>query len=240
MDKKSKIFFVVFFLLLAGSVSASAYKYVFARNYIVENEIDCDPETENCFVWECDPQAVSEDEACTGDPEADIWYYKVVRRKASKVPDCDPEKDEECDPWACDPGEKNCAEIFCDEENKLAYEAECSTPEQYLENNPPEEEACEEGDEECEVEAEEDTESSEETEEACASGEENCATEEQPAESADGEAEEDAASSTETGDSGAANRNIFPLDETATAEPETGTQTEEGSAPVQTQVEPVE
>jgi len=157
MDKKSKIFFIVFFLLIIGSIVATYWRIVVKKDYIIEAQTDCDPETEECFIWECDPNSNEEGEACVEDPEENIWYYKVVQRKANKIPDYDPEKDENCEPWICEPEEKDCKEILCDEETAIEQEAECNDPEEYLRNNSPEEsegeglgeEQCGEGDEAC-------------------------------------------------------------------------------------------
>lgn len=174
MDKKTKIFFAIFFLLIAGSVALTYYRIMVKKDYIVENQIDCDPAAETCFIWECDPESDVEGEACTGDPEADIWYYKIAYRNAGMIPLCDPNVDETCDPWTCQERETDCGETLCDESNKEELGAECSDPEEYLANNPPEEEAveCEEGDEECLAAEEELPEEAE-----CAEGEE-CASEE--------------------------------------------------------------
>lgn len=148
MDKKNKIFFIVLFLLIFGSIGATYLRIVVFKNYIVEAQVDCDPETEKCFVWECDPASTVEGEACTGDAENDTWYYQLVKRKAYNVPLCNPDEDEnlpageaECVPMECDATtEKDCEIIFCDDENKIEQEVECSDPAQYLLDNPAEEE----------------------------------------------------------------------------------------------------
>ncbi|MDO9231116.1 MAG: hypothetical protein Q7U36_01385 [bacterium] len=163
MDKKNKIFFIVAFLLLFGSVGATYLRIVVFKNYIVEAQVDCDPETEKCFVWECDPESSVEGEACTGDAENDIWYYQLVRRKAYNIPLCNPDEDENlpageagCVPMECDAEtEKDCETIFCNDENKLEQEVECSDPVEYLLSNPIEEEEEGEIEEEAEEEAEE-------------------------------------------------------------------------------------
>lgn len=166
MDKKfppeanqsitGKIFFAFFFLLIIGSVAMTYWRIMVKKDYIIESQVDCDPEAEKCFVWECDPESSEEGEACVGDPEKDIWYYQIAKRKAYEIPLCDPEKDESCLPMDCDPkAEEGCEKVFCDEETKIAQEVECSDPEEYLKNNPsePEEDLseteCEEGDETC-------------------------------------------------------------------------------------------
>jgi hypothetical protein len=174
-----KIFFIIFGFLLFGSVFFTFYRTIIAKDYIVEAQVDCDPYEKACFVWECDPASTVEGEACTGDPEKDIWYYNLAKRNAANVPLCDPEKDESCAPLLCEPGEKDCEEIYCNQENKLEQEAECNDPLEYTKNNPPEEESdlsaeeivCEEGDTECEAESAEDV-SGEEGE--CASDDVEC------------------------------------------------------------------
>lgn len=163
MDKKfppeadqsiaGKIFFAVFFLLIVGSVVMTYWRIMVKKDYVIESQVDCDPEAEKCFVWECDPESSEEGEACVGDPEKDIWYYQIARRKAYRIPLCDPE-DESCLPMDCDPKvEEGCEVVFCNEETKIAQEVECSDPEEYLKNNPLEEDfsetECEEGDETC-------------------------------------------------------------------------------------------
>src|SRR4030042_7189710 len=161
LDRKSKILFVVLVILIIGSVAATYWRYMVKRDYIIEAQIDCDPETENCFIWQCDPMSLEEGEACTGVPDNDTWYYKIFRRNAKNIPDCDP-NDENCLAYVCDEGEADCSEELCTPENVPDGE-EWNDPEQYLLENPPEED-CEEGDEECMVEEE-----CEEGDEACLS-----------------------------------------------------------------------
>lgn len=194
MDKKTRIFFIVFFLLIAASVGATYYRIMVKRDYVIESQVDCDPETEKCFVWQCDPNATEEGEKCTGDPEEDVWYYKIARRNAGRIPLCDPEKDENCQPFVCEEGEKDCEEILCDEETAAEQEATCNDPEEYLKNNPPEEDeedgvsadeeeaVCEEGDGSCaEAEPEEDADAAED--EQCADNEDGvCPAEEDESE----------------------------------------------------------
>jgi hypothetical protein len=193
IDSRSKILFAVVGLLIVGSVALTFWRYVVRRDYIVQAQIDCDPEMEKCFVWECDPNSTVEGEACTNDPEMDIWYYKIFRRNAKNIPMCDP-NDEDCTAYVCDPSEEDCSEELCAPENVPEGES-CNDPEQYLLENPPEEESeCAEGDEECaSLEEEEcdpedqeclDADSAEE--EACSPDDESCVPED------DGEGEADA------------------------------------------------
>ena len=139
MDKKSKIFFIILGLLIIGSVFATYYRTVIAKNYIIEAQTDCDPYAQKCFVWECDSASTVEGEACTGDAEKDSWYYNLVERNASQIPLCDP-ADENCKALECDDNEPDCKYIYCDDETKVAQEVECSDPVKYLEENPLEDE----------------------------------------------------------------------------------------------------
>lgn len=173
MDKKSKIFLAVFFLLILGSVGATYWRIFVKHDYIISAQTDCDPTIDKCFIWECDPASTAEGEACTGDPEADTWYYQIVNRKAANIPLCDP-NDENCQALVCDEGEKDCEVVFCDDTNKIEQKVECNDPVQYNIDNPAEEEeesACAEDDEEC-LAAEEAATECEEGDEECLAAEE--------------------------------------------------------------------
>ena len=151
MDKKSKILLTIFFLLIVGSVAFTYYRIMIKKDYLISSQVDCDPYTEKCFIWNCDPESTVEGEACTGDPEADVWYYKVAQRNASRIPLCNPETDENCQPFLCEAGEPECAETLCSAE-PVAEGETCNDPEEYTLNNPAEEEECDpEVDEECEA-----------------------------------------------------------------------------------------
>lgn len=205
MDKKSKILLWVFAVILIGVVAATYLRIMVWRDYIVEAQVDCDPYEEECFVWECDPQSDVEGEACTGDPEADVWYFKVARRNASRIPLCDPNTDENCQPMLCEADEIDCEEMLCTEDQLEAqYASSCVDLVVFAEENPVEEDAidlsaeeaeCEDGDLECEAAQEEtaceegDTECLESEEEACTDDNTECgATSEE--EIAPGEGEE--------------------------------------------------
>ncbi|MFZ2187898.1 MAG: hypothetical protein WAV46_04735 [Candidatus Moraniibacteriota bacterium] len=131
MDKKSKIFFAVFFLLIAGSVAATYYKIMIQRDYIIQAEVDCDPYTETCFVYVCNPEAGEE---CTGDPAEDTSYYKLIQRNAKNIPSCDPSA-EGCDALICPLGEAECALTLCDATTAKDGEV-CNDPAAYAEDNP--------------------------------------------------------------------------------------------------------
>jgi len=157
MDKKTKIFFWVMSLLILASIGATYWRIMVKKDYLIEAQTDCDPYAEKCFIWECDPESTEEGEACTGDPEADVWYFQVIRRNAMNVPLCDPATDEECEALVCGENEPECEYEFCTQENMEAqYASACNDPEQYAIDNPMEGEVCElENEEDCDVVEEE-------------------------------------------------------------------------------------
>jgi hypothetical protein len=118
---------------------------------VLEGQADCDPTIEKCFIWKCNPVSDVEEEKCTGDVEKDTWYYQLTKRNTSQIPPCNPDKDENCDRWTCEPGEKDCSTTFCDSQTKVEQKVECSDPVQYNIDNPLVDESvnCEEGDETC-------------------------------------------------------------------------------------------
>lgn len=162
------LFFIIFGLLIAGSVAFTYYRIMVKKDYVISAEAECDPTIEKCFIYVCDP--VEDGDDCTGDPEEDTWYYKIIKRKAFNIPLCDPNTDEDCEALICPEGEAGCSYELCEEGN--VDEIECNDPEQYNIDHPEEEEAdeeCEEGDEEC---------LSEEEESECEEGDEECIAEE--------------------------------------------------------------
>lgn len=142
MDKKSKFFFLVFFLVIVSAIGVTYYRYMVARDYMVQAETECDPYTEACFVSLCDASAGEE---CTGDPAEDTSYYKLIKRNAKYIPACDPVL-EGCDALICPAGERDCEIIGCDPTVEL--EGTCSDPVVYTGEHPiDEEEAGEDGSE---------------------------------------------------------------------------------------------
>lgn len=173
------LFFIIFGFLIAGSVAFTYYRIVVKKNYVISAEAECDPTIEKCFIYVCDP--VEDGDDCTGDPEEDTWYYKIIKRKAFNIPLCDPNADEDCEALICPEGEAGCSYELCEEGN--ADEIECNDPEQYNIDHPEEEETdeeCEEGDEEC---------LSEEEESECEEGDEECLSEEEGSECEEGDEE---------------------------------------------------
>jgi len=133
MDKKSKIFFLVFFALILGSVAVTYYRIMIKRDYIISAQQECDPVTEACFVSACDPES---DEECAATPEEErTTYYKIIKKNAKNIPPCDPHANECPEQLSCEPGEEECEYTLCDEENVPDTE-ECNDPAVYNAQNP--------------------------------------------------------------------------------------------------------
>lgn len=126
MDKKSKIFFSIFFFAIFVVAVIAFEKFYILKDYYIKTEVDCDPAAEKCFIYECDP---TDDGECPENPTERISYYKLIEKKASAIPLCDP-SDTECPPLACLAGEA-CQETLCDEATKTEDEV-CSDPIEYL------------------------------------------------------------------------------------------------------------
>lgn len=127
MDKKSKIFFSIFFLVIFLVAVISFYKFYILKDYYITSEAVCDPARENCFIYECNPSGGD----CSEDPNERVSYYKLIEKRASALPLCDP-NDSACPSITCRAGE-DCREILCDETTITAGE-QCSKPPEYLNN----------------------------------------------------------------------------------------------------------
>ncbi|MFA6305066.1 MAG: hypothetical protein WCV73_00705 [Patescibacteria group bacterium] len=128
INNKSKIFFVTFFSLIFVIFGYSFYKYLIAKDYFILSEVDCNPAVSACFVRICDPV---EDETCPTDPTEQIYYYNLIHKKASNVPQCDTSVPN-CANLVCETNE-DCKEIYCDNINVPEGET-CNDPAIYEPN----------------------------------------------------------------------------------------------------------
>jgi len=117
MDKKSKILLIILVLILIGSASVTFYRYFISNNYLITDNIACEPKTEVCFYVPC----AEEDDACNS---AEVEYYKKIEKNASNIKLCDPEVDG-CNPLVCTENEKDCSITYCSADT-LGDGEECS------------------------------------------------------------------------------------------------------------------
>jgi hypothetical protein len=144
MRNYSKILTAGLVILFLASLGFSFYKFYIVRDYMIYGHTECDPSESVCFVYVCDPET----EECTGNEDEDTEYYALIEKNASQIPVCDPST-EECEPLTCASDETDCRVSFCDETLAAKEEVECSSPEDF------QEEEQEEGPEEGMVEGEE-------------------------------------------------------------------------------------
>jgi len=132
MVNKSKVLFIVLLSFLTLSAAATFYQYYVLENYVIAAEVECDPESEACFLWICDP-AIDGEEYCTGDMTEDTWYYKLIYREARNTPYCEPYA-ENCDALECREGEENCEIVSCTPEIVAEEELDfdCTDPETFV------------------------------------------------------------------------------------------------------------
>ncbi len=136
----SKLFLIIFSLLLIGSVSLTFWRIIINKDYIISAEQDCDPYTEACFIYTCDPE---QDTTCSKDPAEQTSYYKLIHKNAKNIPFCNAQKDECPAKLSCEEGEAECEYIYCSPETATNGE-ECVDPIKYSADNPPIEENAEE------------------------------------------------------------------------------------------------
>ncbi|NCU41108.1 MAG: hypothetical protein EOM19_00055 [Candidatus Moranbacteria bacterium] len=108
MEKKSKIFLIVIISFLILSIGITFQRYVVFRDYFVQMSVHCNPFQESCFVYTCDEDS----QECLENGEGNVWYYKLLTKKAYTLPDCNKEESV-CRNLSCEEGEKNCVEIEC-------------------------------------------------------------------------------------------------------------------------------
>ncbi len=103
---KNKIFWSVFVILILYAVVATYMRVYVNKDYLISNEVSCDPSIEACFVYTpeelCDG---SEEENCVENTEPE--YYKIIYKKAANIPFCEynPDLGESCPELTCVEGE---------------------------------------------------------------------------------------------------------------------------------------
>lgn len=109
-SKASIILLTILTVAIVGSISLTYYRAFIAQDYPIHAQITCDPSVASCYVYECDPDAGE----CTGNPEEDITYYKLITKLAKNAYDCVPDDTGKCFNATCGPGEPDCEITYCD------------------------------------------------------------------------------------------------------------------------------
>lgn len=106
LNALKKHFFVIIIVLLTMlAIGGSYVKFVVTHDYIIYDEIECDPYTASCFLY-------CEDDAC----EEPFYYAELTRRADFYVEYCKDLDYFDCEAsYGCMDGELNCQVNFCED-----------------------------------------------------------------------------------------------------------------------------
>ncbi len=104
MLRGPRAFLFAVVILMLAIVGFRYEQYVIERNFDVIANTVCDPQIEECFVLDCDPDT---------DEECDVTPYKKVAIIANQAPQCLFEHS--CEEFSCD-GRASCEITYCTEE----------------------------------------------------------------------------------------------------------------------------
>jgi len=119
----NRIFYIIFALLILGSVGATYYRIVILKDYQILAEVSCDPMIESCFYYE----GVMCEDGVVGCIPEESYSYKFVSKKASEIYKCDlTEEKIGCgEELFCTEGEEDCFYTYCNP-NDLAEGENCA------------------------------------------------------------------------------------------------------------------
>lgn len=80
--------------------------YVSRQDFLIYDQVACDPEIESCFAYVCEE----------GDEECDTEPFKKITKSAENVSLCPNYIEGECSPLSCAEDEVDCEEILCSED----------------------------------------------------------------------------------------------------------------------------
>ncbi len=106
MFQKENLLYIITALLLVLSFSATYYKNVVLKDYIVAYEYECNPSTESCFVG-------CEDDLCESE-----YYYALIEKMAYDVyQSCGNDVMDCSDAFICKDSDSFCDIVYCDPES---------------------------------------------------------------------------------------------------------------------------
>ena len=80
--------------------------FVIDRDFVVYDQVSCDPYTESCFASICEE----------GDEECDDTPYKKIEKSARFISACNVANGDECPDLSCGPTEVECVITTCSED----------------------------------------------------------------------------------------------------------------------------
>lgn len=112
------ILIVLVSIFILGTLWYAFNRFYIERDYLISQEVSCDPGIENCFVWQCDPTT----ETCSEKEEDNIAYYKIIEKRAFNIPECTAE--EQCEELHCEANEIDCVVTLCTNDGSGGGESE--------------------------------------------------------------------------------------------------------------------
>ena len=122
----NRLFYIVFFLLIIGSVAFTFYRIYIRMDYQILAETSCEPKTDKtgaCFVRELEVATTTPEgvEATT----TETTYYRLISKKAATISTCEVSTEKlGCnEELTCLDGERNCSYEYCTDKNTPEGEA---------------------------------------------------------------------------------------------------------------------
>ena len=116
----NRLFYIVFFLLIIGSVAFTFYRIYIKLDYQILASTSCDPQIEtdgDCFAYEEEVVNTEADGVETTTNETS--YYKLISKKAANISTCESSEEKlGCtEELTCLENETDCSYEYCTDEN---------------------------------------------------------------------------------------------------------------------------
>jgi hypothetical protein len=116
---KNTIFWGILILMIVYAITATYMRVFVKMDYLMMNEVSCDPASESCFVYTAEEACEESEDQATCLEETELWIYKIIYKKAANIPACEynPELGESCPELTCVEGEseEECYYKYCEE-----------------------------------------------------------------------------------------------------------------------------
>lgn len=106
MKTRENMLTIIFLAAIAGAVIWQYNRFVVKQDFLIYDQVSCDPKVDSCFVYVCEE----------GDEECDPTPFAKLEKSARFVPVCSPAGGNICPELSCAPGELDCTITTCNEE----------------------------------------------------------------------------------------------------------------------------
>jgi len=119
VDTKSKGLMALVLLMVAGATVWKYDTFITNRDFMVYDQISCNPTLESCFVYVCEE----------GYEECDNSPFKKIEKNAKNITLCPNYNKDSCSALTCLDGEKECTITLCTDETLAVGEMCVFNPE---------------------------------------------------------------------------------------------------------------